>query len=352
MNKLFKVGAAFAAMSLMGAGCFGGGTTSSSGGVWQSADAGKTWSQTAAVPTADGVSSFADVDVTALALDPQDSTVVYAGTVDHGVFYSLDSGVSWQRPEEALARTGEVVKITVSTKDVCTYYVTMTDRVMETTDCGRTFDTERYVETRSKTTITAMALDWYDPKILWVGTSSGDVIRSTDGGDSWTTLTRLSDAVTDILVNNADSRIVLVGTETSGMNRTTDSGATWTNLEKTLKDFKSSDRVYSFAQNAKGTYMIMNTKYGLLSSTDSGATWSGVSLISGSGEVRIYDVAIAPESSETLYYTTASAIYRSTSAGSAWTTSELPSSRAGQALLIDPEDDTHVYLGSATVVSK
>lgn len=353
MNNLSKISLTGAALVLMGAGCFGGGgTAATTGGVWQSTDAGKTWVQTAAVPTATGVSSLANVDVTTLTVDPQDSSTIYAGTLANGMFFSLDSGESWQRPEEVEARSGHVVGIGVSSKDVCTYMVAKTDRVMKTEDCGRSFDTEVYVESASGVSITAMALDWYDPNIVWIGTSAGNVIRSLDAGRSWTTMTRLDDDVTALMVSNADSRIVFAGTATSGVNRSTDSGATWTNFEKTLKDFKSSDRVYGFAQNGNGSFVVMNSKYGLLSSTDNGATWSGVSLISGSGEVRIYGIAIAPETSDTIYYATNSTLNRSTSAGSAWTTSELPSTRAGYVLMVDPDDSTHVYLGSAAVETK
>ncbi len=350
MNKILHGSAAVAALVLMGAGCFGGGGSAvTAGGVWQSTDSGKTWEQTAAVPTATGVSSLSDVDVTAFAIDPQDSSAIYAGTLENGVFYSLDAGESWQRPEEVEARSGHVVGIGVSSEDVCTYFVAKSDRVMKTEDCGRSFDTEVYVESSSDVSITAMALDWYDPSIVWLGTSSGNVIRSVDGGGSWTTMTRLDDDVTALLISNADSRIVFAGTKTNSMNRSTDSGVTWTNFEKTLKDFKSSDRVYGFAQNGDGSLILMNTKYGLLSSSDNGVTWSGISLISSSGEVRIYGLAVAPESSDIIYYATDSTLNRSTSAGSAWTTSELPSTRAGFALMVDPDDSAHVYLGSATV---
>lgn len=350
MNNILRGAAILAALSVMGAGCFGGSeTTSSSGGMWSSSDTGKTWDQIAAVPTATGVNSLSEVDVTSISTDPEDSSAVYIGTEENGMFFSLDSGESWQRPEETLARSGQVIGVAVSSKDVCTYFVAKSDRVMKTEDCGRNFNTEAYVESQADTTLTAMALDWYDPKIVWIGNSEGNVIRSTDGGDSWATVTRLEDAITGIIVSNADSRIVMVGTNTNGMSRTTDSGSTWTSFEKTLKDFKSSDRVYGFAQNASGDLVLMNTKYGLLSSVDSGATWSGVSLIAGSGEVRIYGVAIAPETSDTIYYATDSTLNRSTSGGSAWTTTELPTSRGGAAILVDPDDASHLYLGSATV---
>lgn len=353
MNKLFRLGAAFAALTLTGAGCFGGGSTAvTSGGIWQSADAAKLWEQTATVPTATGTSSLENVDVTTFAVDPQDSSAIYAGTVANGMFYSLDSGASWQRPEESLVNSGAIIAVAVSSKDVCTYFVAKEDRVMKTDDCGRTFDTGVYIESQAKTTISAMALDWYDPKIVWIGNTAGDVIRSVDGGGSWSTITRTESSVTALAISGADSRIVFVGTKTSGLQRSEDSGATWVSFEKILKDYKSSDRVYGFAQNSNGTTIVMNTQYGLLVSKDQGATWSGVSLISASGEVRIYSVAVAPDNGDVIYYGTDSTVNRSTSGGSAWTTSELPSTRAAMALLVDPEDSTHVYLGSATVATK
>lgn len=353
MNKLSKGGALFAMLTVMGAGCFGGGGTAvTSGGVWQSSDGTKSWTQTAAVPTATGVSSLADVDVTTFAVDPQDSSVVYAGTAANGLFYSLDSGVSWQRPEDEFARKGAIVNVAVSTKDVCTYFVAKEDRVMKTEDCGRTFANGVYVESQVKASITAMTLDWYDPKTVWIGTSVGDVIRSVDGGASWATVARMESAVTAVAVSGADSRIVFVGTKISGMSRSTDGGATWTSFEKTLKAYTASDRVFGFAQNANGSMLVMNTQYGLLASKDKGATWTALSLISASGEVRIYSVAIAPEDGDVIYYGTNSTVNRSTSGGNAWTTSELPSTRGATALLIDPASATHIYLGSGTVEKK
>ena len=352
MNKFFLFGAAFAALALTGAGCFGGSTAVTSGGVWQSSDSGKSWESTAVVPTATGTSSLAEVNITTFAIDPNDSSAVYAGTMANGMFYSLDSGASWQRPDEDLARVGAVVAIAVSSKDVCAYFVAKSDRVMKTVDCGRSFTTGNYVESQAKEVVTAMALDWYDPNTVWIGTSAGDVIRSVDGGESWSTVTRTETAVTSLAISGADSRIILAGTKTSGMIRTEDSGVTWIKYEKILKDYKSSDRVFGFAQNTNGSVLVMNTQYGLLISKDKGASWSGVSLISASGEVRIYSLAVAPGNGDIIYYGTDSTVNRSTSGGTAWTTSELPSTRVANALLVDPEDSAHVYLGSGAVPAK
>jgi len=63
------------------------------GGVYRSMDGGSSWDQV-----------FSDVFVQSVAIDPQNSQIVYAGTADHpfhdqssgkGVFRSIDGGNSW-----------------------------------------------------------------------------------------------------------------------------------------------------------------------------------------------------------------------------------------------------------------
>ncbi|MDX2030539.1 MAG: BACON domain-containing carbohydrate-binding protein [Blastocatellia bacterium] len=114
-----------------------------SGGVWKSTDAGKAWR-----PLADLMPNLA---VNALAMDPQNPDVIYAGTGEGyfnsdsirgaGIFKSFDGGNTWRR----LDGTG--------TADF--YYVN--DIVVSPTKSNR----------------------------LYAATRSG-VMRSLDGGDSWT----------------------------------------------------------------------------------------------------------------------------------------------------------------------
>ncbi|MCR4311940.1 MAG: YCF48-related protein [Candidatus Uhrbacteria bacterium] len=337
-----------ATLLLTGAGCFSGGSGTSAGGVWQSDDGGQSWTATNALPSATGVGSISETDIIAVEHDPEDASAVYIGTSSNGLLYSLDGGLVWMRPEDEEIRKGAVLAIEVDPTDVCTYYVLKTSRVAKTTDCGRSFNTESYVETQTDEDLTAMVLDWYNPKILWLGNSSGDVMRSSDSGKTWTTIERVNGDVTSIIVSNADSRIVMVGTRNKGMYRTIDSGATWTEFEDTLKDFKDSDKVLSFSQTNDGTTVIMNSDYGLLISDDSGATWSGVSLLTARGEVDILSAVVAPTNGDVIMYATSNTFYRSTSRGSAWETSEVPSGRSVGVITVNPANEEAVILGTVT----
>src|SRR3989338_5315044 len=136
-----------AVLVLTGAGCLSSGSSSSVGGVWQSADGGDSWEATNALPSASGVGSIAAADVVSIEIDPSDSSAVYIGTTTNGMLWSIDGGESWMRPEEDLLKSGTVLGIEVDSRDVCTYFVMKTDRVLKTADCGRTFDADAYVET-------------------------------------------------------------------------------------------------------------------------------------------------------------------------------------------------------------
>lgn len=338
-----------ALLLLTGAGCFGGGDSgSSAGGVWQSGDGGQTWTATNSLMTSAGLGSIGQTDVLAVEHDPQDASAVYVGTSANGLFTSLDGGLSWTRPENEELKTGAVLAIEVDPTDVCTYYVMKPSRVAKTSDCGRTWNTQAYVESQTDESLTAMVVDWYNENVIWLGNSAGGVMRSTDGGTTWTTINRIKGDVTSLAVSNKDSRIIVVGSKSKGMYRSIDSGTTWTSYEETLKDFKGSDKVYGFSQTNDGTTMLMSSDYGLLVSKDAGSTWTAVPLLTARGEVTILAVAVAPTDGNTMMYATSNTFYRSTTGGTAWETSELPSGRSVGTLVVNPANADAVILGTVT----
>ena len=103
MNRLFSLrhmrhhhlALLAAVLTLTGAGCLSSGSSSNTGGVWQSPDGGKSWEATNALPSASGVGSIAAADVTNIEIDPSDASAVYIGTETNGMLWSIDGGASW-----------------------------------------------------------------------------------------------------------------------------------------------------------------------------------------------------------------------------------------------------------------
>jgi photosystem II stability/assembly factor-like uncharacterized protein len=209
----------------------------------------------------------------------------------------------------------------------------------------RTYE-ETYTEGRPSETLVTLALDWFNPNVLYAGTTAGDILKSSDGGRSWANIFQVNDEISVIEVSNRDSRVILVGTEDKGLWRSSDSGATWQEFEDELKkEFKGSDEVYSFAQTRDGSTLLMNTKYGILRSTDAGLSWESVALISSGRDLRVWSMGIDPEDENLIYYGTQGTFYSTVVGGGSWTTEDMPSRRAPAAMLVHPSITDNVLVG-------
>ncbi|MEK7183259.1 MAG: hypothetical protein AAB776_01350 [Patescibacteria group bacterium] len=352
MSKSRSTIAAITLLLATGAGCFGLGgdsaPTAATGGIWLSENSGSSWIAKSTLPTATGTASINGLDILTLEQDPSDDSAIYLGSKTSGVFYSLDSGESWMRPENQFAASGSVLDIEVDPRNVCTYYVLKADRLLKTETCGREFDVETYVETRTDESLTSLALDWYNPNTVFIGTTQGDIIRSLDGGATWTAVFRARNSIVDFEMSNADSRIILAGTAKEGIFRSVDGGTTWSSLEESLKLFPNADKVLGFSQTADGSRILLRSAFGLMTSDDNGATWIGLRLVTGAS-AGIAAAEVAPHDKNLIYYSSGATFYTSTSGGSAWSTSVMPSTRLASIIHVDEGNQERVYLGVMAV---
>jgi len=343
----------FSLIVLVGQGCFGGGaTTGNDGGVWRTADAGKEWVQATAVPGPKDIGSFAGQNMNVLVMDPSDPDTMYAGTLESGLFFTTNAGVSWERPRIAALREGKIQDIAIDPNDVCTAYIAKGTRLYKTDDCLRTFDDESYVEARKNTFIRKISVDWFNSQIVWIGLSNGDLIKSEDGGETWRTPLQSRSEITDILISNADSRVMLAASKKHGFYRSEDGGASWANIKDELGEFKNASRVTYLTQDKNGGVMIAATGYGLIRSFNSGQSWEAIELVTEPGQVQIRSLAIAPEDASRIYYSAAGTFYLSVDNGKTWQTQRVPSNRLIQSMVLDPRNPEVLYIALAASTEK
>ena len=161
--------------------------------------------------------------VTALVLDPSSPSTLYAATA-RGLYRSQDSGASWEARGRGL-EGHSVLSLAVDGSSAGTLYAT-TDKsgVYKSTDGGARWSaanqglTSRYV---GVVTVQGGA--------VFVGSESGRIFRSFDAAASWTELTppttRVS--VTAIAVDPSSSQIIYAGTNSEGIFKSSDGGTTW-----------------------------------------------------------------------------------------------------------------------------
>lgn len=340
----------FIALSLIliGAGCSSSSSSGSDGGVFTTSNAGQDWVQTVIVPTAAGIGTLATTDVLNMEIDPQDDTFIYLGTRQNGMLYSQDSGVSWLQPESDALSDGLIYHIEVDPKDVCTVYVAKGSRLYSTHDCMRSFDSETYVDNRSGVSVVQVAVDWFDTDTIWIGLSNGDVLKSTDSGDTWQTVLKTGEEISGFLIHATDSRTLLVSTYEKGIYKTEDGGSDWEQLDGGISDLDDADHVYSLIQDASSDTLIAATGYGLVRSEDFGDTWSAIQLVTSAGQVTIRAVGMDIEDPNTLYYAANATFYHSDDAGATWDTERLPTARVPRAMLVDPDEAEVLYIGVAS----
>ncbi len=336
-------------LMLLGAGCFGGGKTNtgSDGGVFKTSNAGQEWGQTAVVPTAAGIGTLATTDVLNMEMDPQDKSYLYLGTRQNGMLYSEDGGVSWRQPRYDAFKEGLIFDIEVDPKDVCTLYIAKGSRLYRTTDCMRSFNNETYVENRAGVSVIQVSVDWYNPKTLYIGLSNGNVLKSEDSGVTWRTILKTGAEISNVLIHNTDSRQMLVSTFKKGLWKTTDGGSTWEEIDGGLKDLKKSESIFTLVQSEDSGVVISASEYGLIRSNDFGSTWKPIKLLTAPGQVLIRAVGIDAQNPNTLYYASNATFYRSTDGGTTWDTEKFPSSRVPRVMLVDPDNESVLYIGVA-----
>ncbi len=335
---------------LLGAGCGTGAkkSTGSDGGVFKTVNSGTVWTQSSSVPTAKGIGTLTTANILTLSMDPEDASFLYAGTREDGFLYSDDAGASWHQPKDAALSTGFISAIKVDPKNVCTVYVAKGPRLYKSMNCMRTFQNDAYLESRSNVSVTRIAVDWFDPKTVWIGLSNGDVQKSTDSGKTWSNSMHAKDQIISIIVNQKDSRKILVATATNGMRKTEDGGATWTDVsDHTLPGAIS---VHDLVQSKDSGAVIAVTAYGLIRSKDFGTTWEQIKLVTAPGQVNIQTMGMDVAKPDVLYYATAATFYKSADGGLTWQTEKFPSTRLPRAILVDPTDSSVVYVGTATEV--
>lgn len=128
--------------------------------------------------------------------------------------------------------------------------------------------------------VRAIAVHPDDAGTMYAGTQSGPY-RSTDGGDSWSSMNLPAQEVTwSVLIHPGDPRIVYCGTVGTGVYRSADAGRTWHRLEiappRGMCEMGFPTRVIDLAvdpSNPDEVYAALEVG-GLVRSLDGGRTWS------------------------------------------------------------------------------
>ena len=342
--------------------------------------------------------------VTATATDPSGDTSEFSG--ERQLPYStpaLSTSTWTQLGPDAIAQspeyTGPVMSGRIETaapdpnNPNIMYLAADGGGVWETTDWLATSPTWVPLTDSQSSTVTGSGNDSFvslavypgNPSIIYAaaGGPGGGILKSTNGGQSWT---HLGNSVFDqaafgsLVIDPNNSNIVYVSVlydpynNTGGVYKSTDGGATWTNTTSSIHNGCATDIAMDPANSSilyAGLTQDTNTATnGLWESTNGGSSWTLLSgLVAGAHVGNGIRIAIAPSSPQTVYATVFDTSegnptdypfglphrFRSTNGGSTWTSlPNLPTDEEYRywhiMLAVDPNNSQVLYVnGDHTV---
>ena len=272
------------------------------GGVFQSTNNGQSWTATKA--------GLVNTNIRVLATDGMNLFAGTEGSYGGGFFVSTNNGASWNA--SGLAPSGVYV-LAISGKNL----FAGANGLFLSTNNGTSWDT-----VLPSTNITALAVDSSN---LFAGAAYGGVYRSTDNGTTWTSsdsgLTRSIVTALAVSHNGLGGTNLFAGTllpvpvpvgqipvqPYTGVYLSTDYGESWASVDSGLR------RTIVSVFAVKDTNIFAGTSRGVFLSTNSGTSWAQVN--TGLTDTSIDALAVK---GTTLFAGTPNGIFLSTNNGAGW----------------------------------
>ncbi|MEK6337218.1 MAG: glycosyl hydrolase [Acidobacteriota bacterium] len=339
------------------------------GGVWKTTDGGINWE-----PISDG-SVFGTGSVGAIGLSDSDPNTIYVGmgespirgNVSHGdgVYKSTDAGKTWKRI--GLEDTRQISRIRVHPKNPDIVYVSALGHVwapnqqrgvFRSKDGGKTWDkvlfrsdkagaSDLIIDPSNSNVLYAGFWEVYrKPWTLESGGPNGGIFKSTDGGDTWTDITRNAGLPKEMVGKigiavspaNPERVWVIVEAADGGVFRSDNAGRTWTktNEQRNLRQRAwYYTRIYADPKSADTVY-VLNT--GFYKSNDGGRTFTGIGVPHGDN----HDLWIAPEDPQRMINSNDGGANVSFNGGKSWSEQDQATAQFYRVAL-DNDFPYHIY---------
>jgi photosystem II stability/assembly factor-like uncharacterized protein len=314
-------------------------------GVFKSEDNGETWH------TKNRVAKKNDLDnvsVNSLLFDSKDRKIIYLGAAN-GIYKSEDEGESWK-----FILTG----ITVSElsadpfgegKIYAAGLALGKGKIIKSADGGNSW-IDIYTEASKGIAVTSITVSKTNPLLIFAGLASGEILRSTDSGQTWQTVKDVGQRLVKLRFGGSGKIYALA--RGAGLLFSSDLGNSWTTTTSSLTTpslfatISALPQVTIFHDLAlDGSIVYLGTEQGLFVGRDEGTAWSFVNLPVKSSPVKVASIGVNPSNSNNIFVTIFSTVFKSVNKGLSWETEQLATNQSGRVILINPQSPNVIYLG-------
>jgi photosystem II stability/assembly factor-like uncharacterized protein len=258
---------------------------------------------------------------------------------------------------------GDVRALIASPDDSNLFYVGTSDgQIYRSTDGAQTWRRLKPGLARRGLSVDSLVIDPRDTKVIYAGVwplgrgEEGGIYKSEDGGDHWKLLEKSKKMdVRSLAVSPSDSNFLIAGTANddpnlNGVFRSTDAGKSWDRISP-VGD-KEIRNIESVAIDPRDTNIIYAGTWHLpWKTTNGGATWkqTGNQIVGMINDSDVFGISVDPLQPNIVYANACSGFYRSTNAGEKWY--KFPgipfSARRTYALLPHPTDKNVIFAGTS-----
>jgi photosystem II stability/assembly factor-like uncharacterized protein len=252
----------------------GSGSTGSGSGVYKSEDGGLTWrSVTNGLPSE---------DVVALAFSPDNPPTLYAAVGQH-LYASADGAASWSQLAQYVGNSRGFERIAVAPSNGNVLYaVTVIEGTFRSDDAGynwRPINAGLPQDSNESFNVQAVAVDPTNPDVVYAGTgwepfNGNGVYKSTDGGETWQPANQgmMDRSVTALAIDPTNPQTVYAGTYEGELFRSADGGATWDDITPSQADASEIVAILLNPANSQSVYLLCS-RTGVPMSADGGGRW-------------------------------------------------------------------------------
>jgi photosystem II stability/assembly factor-like uncharacterized protein len=257
-------------------------------GIFRSNDLGRHWEQIS--PSGD--SELRNFD--SLALDPQDSEIIYAGTF-HLAWKTLDGGKNWAPIHRGMIDDSDVLSLAVEVSDPQRVFASACSGIYRSEDGGSYWNKIEGIPFSSRRT-PVIRQDPMHPLVLFAGTTEG-LWKTTDGGARWRRISPRDWVINSLLIQRMERRSpggsysaesstgefseeqsrVLIGTEQRGVLASDDGGEHFRELNEGFHHRRIVSLAIDADKPGRVAAVLANSPDSPVETEDGGRTWSTIS---------------------------------------------------------------------------
>jgi len=312
--------------------------------IWKSVDGGKTWE---AKDKATKKPTVSDLDVLQIAINRQDSSIIYAGLKNGGMIKSADGGDNWEMTNFI---SDKVYGLEIDPNDGQILYVSGVwqgrGKIFKTDDGGESW-TEIYTKAANGPLVISLTLDQKNTNVLYATTNDNDVIKSVDGGKSWQNIFKGNSPVLKVAIDRSNSDLIYILDQSGSVSVSLDGGKKFVDISSRIEDSSFFSRSFTMVEtdptHSERVYLVGGS--GIMRSDDAGKNWKKVVALDNPENFPIVTLAINPYNSDEIIYGAAQASFASVDGGTNWTPFQFAVNKKTSVIQYDPQNPSTVYLG-------